>query len=80
MLDDCADTTKSGLEGREPVGRLLRDIQKYLYTIHPPLYHLCGSLETSTLGFNRRCSLEPEPPRKGFGMSFVLFSVRDFER
>ena len=30
MLDECAHPTESGLEGREPIGGLLRNIEEYI--------------------------------------------------
>ena len=80
LLDERADTTKGRLEGRKPVGRLLGYLQKYLNTVHPPPYNCCGSSESWEPGRNRWCSREPEPPRKGFGMGFLLFVVCDFKR
>ena len=32
-----ADSAEGGLEGREPVGGLFRDIEEYLCAIHDPL-------------------------------------------
>ena len=40
MFDDGGNTTESRLEGREPVGRLLRHVQKHLNAVCRPL-HIC---------------------------------------
>ena len=33
MLDERVHATQGGLEGREPVGRLFRNIEEYLYNV-----------------------------------------------
>ena len=37
MLDECVHSSKGGLEGREPICRLLCDVEEYLNTVHDPL-------------------------------------------
>jgi len=37
MLDERIHSAEGGLEGREPVGGLLRNIEEYLHTICNPL-------------------------------------------
>ena len=37
MLDECADPTKSRLEGRQPIRGLLRYVEEYLCTIRDSL-------------------------------------------
>ena len=37
MLDERVHAAEGGLEGREPIGGLFRDIEEYLYTICNPL-------------------------------------------
>ena len=59
MSDECVDSTKGCLEGREPVGRLLRDVQKYLNTVYRPLHVPCWLSGPFEIDCNRVCSPRP---------------------
>ena len=79
MLDDCADTAESRLEGRKPVGRLLPYVQKYLGTVYRPLCLLCRLSGPPRPWCNRMCSLELEALWKNFGMSFFPIARCDLQ-
>lgn len=53
------------------MGRLIRNVQKYLKTIHRPLHLFCWSSESSKPGRNRMHSLEFKSTRKRLAMSFL---------